>query len=288
MGREHGPIESAMMADGTRKFVHPGQSIGLSLTAEELTLLAEDILVLDTAYVTRIRDATASKSQVPFTLDELDDLAGYVAAEANHCKSKRKQKVLDAVIDKIQCLLETHTDDEELARPDAQAVVAAAGIDPEVFNPLRLFMAEIAAMGVDVDAALENMKPKKVGSDDKLPVRMSAAEKELVLGLAGLSEAIKTQISQTPPKKRTVALTLWEVTELENAMAPLAKGCADKKLARKWQAIVNNLTDVQAQYTDGTEPEDGLQRVLDGQPVSRGAVVRDMLLKLLEERKRQA
>jgi hypothetical protein len=61
---------------------------------------------------------------------------------------------------------------------------------------------------------------------------------------------------------------------------------ADKKLARKWQVIVNTLTDVQAQYTDGTEPENGLQRVLDGQPVSGGAVVRDILLKVLDERKR--
>jgi hypothetical protein len=273
------------MSDSKRKFIHPGQSIGLSLTAEERTLLAENILVLDTAYATRIRDAPANKRQVPFTLDELDDLAGYVAAEANHCESKRKQKVLDGIHSRVQRLLETHTDDEETARADASAVVAAAGIDPEVFNPLRMFMAEMEAMGVDVEAALENMKPKKVGPEDKIPVRMSAAEKELVLGLVGLSEAIKARIGQTRPKKRTVELTLREVTELEHVMTPLARGCADRKLTRKWRAIINNLTDVQSQHTDGTEPEDGLQRLLDGQPVSRGAVVRDMLLKFLEERK---
>ena len=96
-----------------RKFIHPGQPIGLPLTPKERNLLIEDGLVIDNTYLDRIKDATGDKHEVPFTLDELDDLAGYVAFEANHAKSKPKQKAFDTVFQKIQHLLETHTDDKQ-------------------------------------------------------------------------------------------------------------------------------------------------------------------------------
>ena len=102
-----------------RKFIHPGQSIGLSMTAKERKLLLGDDLIIDEDYMDRIREAPADKPQVPFTLDELDDFCGNVAFNANHAKDKAKQKALDAVCAKIQRLLETHTDDEEEARKDA-------------------------------------------------------------------------------------------------------------------------------------------------------------------------
>jgi len=113
-----------------RKLIHPGQSIGLRLTAAERTLLVEGILVLDRAYITRITDSPSDRHHVPFSLDELDELAGYVASEANHCKNKKKQKVLDAIYGKIQHLLETHSDDEEAVRSDALAEAAVTMIMP--------------------------------------------------------------------------------------------------------------------------------------------------------------
>jgi len=41
-----------------------------------------------------------------FTLDDLDELAGFVAAEANHAKDKKLQKELDQLCDRIQATLE--------------------------------------------------------------------------------------------------------------------------------------------------------------------------------------
>ena len=40
-----------------------------------------------------------------FTLDELDELGGYVAAEANHAKSKALRRELDDIFDRIDDLL---------------------------------------------------------------------------------------------------------------------------------------------------------------------------------------
>lgn len=47
------------------------------------------------------------------TLDELDELAGYVAAEANHRKDQKTRKELDRLFERIQGLLDAHTDERE-------------------------------------------------------------------------------------------------------------------------------------------------------------------------------
>ena len=47
-----------------------------------------------------------------FTLDELDELAGYVAAEANHAKKRRLEKDLDRIFERIGSILDTYTEEE--------------------------------------------------------------------------------------------------------------------------------------------------------------------------------
>ncbi|MEO8051072.1 MAG: hypothetical protein ABI833_11715 [Acidobacteriota bacterium] len=46
-----------------------------------------------------------------FTLDELDELAGYVAAEANHAKVQKLEKELRGLYARIAAVLETYTDE---------------------------------------------------------------------------------------------------------------------------------------------------------------------------------
>jgi len=46
-----------------------------------------------------------------FTLDELDELAGYVAAEANHAKVKKLKKELRGLYARIAAVLESYTDE---------------------------------------------------------------------------------------------------------------------------------------------------------------------------------
>jgi len=44
----------------------------------------------------------------------LDELAGFVAAEANHAKDKKLQKELDQLCDRIQATLDGYTDEDKL------------------------------------------------------------------------------------------------------------------------------------------------------------------------------
>ena len=46
-----------------------------------------------------------------FTLDDLDELAGYVAAEANHAKDKKLEKDLRRLYSRIADVLESYTDE---------------------------------------------------------------------------------------------------------------------------------------------------------------------------------
>ena len=48
---------------------------------------------------------------VMMTVDDLDDLSGYIAAEANHTEDTTLRRKLDRVFDKCQRLLETYTDE---------------------------------------------------------------------------------------------------------------------------------------------------------------------------------
>jgi hypothetical protein len=45
-----------------------------------------------------------------FTLDDLDELAGSVAAEANHAKNKVLRHQLDQLFERIEAVLSKYTD----------------------------------------------------------------------------------------------------------------------------------------------------------------------------------
>ena len=51
--------------------------------------------------------------RVLMTLDDIDDLMGYVAAAANHSKTKKLQKELDRLADKLQGYLDRYEEMDE-------------------------------------------------------------------------------------------------------------------------------------------------------------------------------
>jgi len=95
----------------TKKHIRPGEKVPLKLTSTERKLILEGIHCVDQEYEQIVRD-TPSGEPVLMSLDALDDFGGYVAAEANHCDDKKKQKKLDAIFQKIQDLLDKYSDAE--------------------------------------------------------------------------------------------------------------------------------------------------------------------------------
>ena len=105
-------IHAGRLPRKERTLVGPDDRIPLPLSARDRELIVEHGFA-DTDLTERLRlNPDTGKSQIfYFTLDELDDLIGYVAAEANHADEKAKQE-WDVLYDRMAILLDTYTQSE--------------------------------------------------------------------------------------------------------------------------------------------------------------------------------
>ena len=90
-----------------RKPIKQGATVGLELTQTERKLLLTGLVFLHTDVEEAIK-ATPPGDAVKLTVDDLEDLIGHVAAEANHAKTERVQEILGGIFDKIEALLDLY------------------------------------------------------------------------------------------------------------------------------------------------------------------------------------
>ena len=78
------------------------ERISIKFTIEERDLIVNQTFAGDDL-TERLNEATAKGKyiKVSYSLDELEDLAGFIAAEANHAEDKKLEKKLEALYDKI-------------------------------------------------------------------------------------------------------------------------------------------------------------------------------------------
>ena len=79
-------------------------SITLKLNHEEIELLRNSI-ILSFDIEEKLRCTIAGKREFTFTHEELEEVAGYVAGEANHAEGQGQQDMLDCLYDRIECCL---------------------------------------------------------------------------------------------------------------------------------------------------------------------------------------
>ncbi len=105
-----------------RKHIEPGTRLPVKLSTRERDLVVE-MALLDPAIEAELCRAvpTGPTVLVNLNLDDIDDLLGCVAAEANHCDDRKVQRVLEAVGDRLAGMLEQFTD-EPPVKPAAQLV----------------------------------------------------------------------------------------------------------------------------------------------------------------------
>jgi hypothetical protein len=97
-----------------RKQITPDERVPLELSDHERELIlkhtfADDDLTGRLRIVRRPGEPPIYR----FTLDDLDELAGHVAAEANHAKDKKLQKQLHRLYARIAAVLESYTDETD-------------------------------------------------------------------------------------------------------------------------------------------------------------------------------
>jgi hypothetical protein len=98
----------------TRKPVRSDEKVPLKLSHRERELILEHTFADDqlTAPL-RVMPACKQTSVYSFTLDDLEELMGYVAAEANHAQDKKLQKELDRLFARMEEVLESYTDEDD-------------------------------------------------------------------------------------------------------------------------------------------------------------------------------
>ena len=102
-----------MMFDPPRKKrIKPDEKIVLRLTRRQCDLIINETFS-PSELTGRLRLGIVGKKPVyRFTLGELDELMGYVAAEANHTPNRKLEKELLEIFGRMEELAATHTEDD--------------------------------------------------------------------------------------------------------------------------------------------------------------------------------
>jgi hypothetical protein len=86
--------------------IEPGQKILVTLTLKERDLIL-NCMVLENYLIEMFKIAVIKNNQISihFTIDELEDLLGYIAAEANHSDDRKLVNRLEKLYDRLDELV---------------------------------------------------------------------------------------------------------------------------------------------------------------------------------------
>jgi len=198
-----------------RTQINPGQKIDLDLTEAERSHILDDLSYLDPELEAIVRN-TPPGQPIKMTLDDLDQLSGCVAAEANHTKNKKLGKNLDRIFDKIAGLLERYTDE-----PPPKTLKVEDDQKSKIIADQAVFIAEWVAKAL---AAADQLGIKKKPLEH---FSLSPAQREVLLMVPGVSKTIKNKL----PRKGS-SFTVAEVASMTTALAEdLPDGEARKQVA---------------------------------------------------------
>ncbi|MCA9235685.1 MAG: plasmid pRiA4b ORF-3 family protein [Planctomycetales bacterium] len=184
-----------------KKQIQPGERVPLKLTATERKLILAGVTCLDPEYEQIIQDTPAGQP-VMLTLDDLDDFGGYVAAEANHCDDDKKQAKLDAVLEKIQSVLDRYTDDEP-----PQSLKIEDARQEKLIADQAVQIAEFAARAL---VAAKHLRIKTKPLDH---FWLAPGQRDVLLLIPGVSKAVRNKLAKEKP------LTVAEVASMTMALA---------------------------------------------------------------------
>ena len=105
-GTDHGEIKEMK-----RKKIPYGAKLPVKLTLRERDLIRDKTFCDPDFAQFAVMDGNGIR--VEMSLDDIEEIQGYVAAEANHTKNSKLQKELDRLFDKFQVFLDTYDDQDE-------------------------------------------------------------------------------------------------------------------------------------------------------------------------------
>jgi hypothetical protein len=94
-----------------RQKIEYGQPIEVAITPRQRSLILEHAMGgPEVTGPLRMAVVKGKKLIVKLTLDDLDEIIGYIAAEANHTDDKKLQKELDHLYERLKTTMESYDD----------------------------------------------------------------------------------------------------------------------------------------------------------------------------------
>ncbi|MHB1556908.1 MAG: hypothetical protein ACYC61_05440, partial [Isosphaeraceae bacterium] len=178
-----------------KRRIQPGEKVGLKLTQAERQLLLEALLMPPKGIEQAVHDTPPSEPLM-FSLDELDDLAGHVAAAAVHVEDRKLQARLDRISAKIAGLLGRHTDPPEPA-PGEETTPSC----------IETFL----DMLVGERPMILPMASKSRKGEDQYPLKLTEPQREALVVATRLRRGLKTRLQQAPSGIQVIGLTRKEI-----------------------------------------------------------------------------
>ncbi|HDL02079.1 MAG TPA: hypothetical protein ENH23_07585 [candidate division Zixibacteria bacterium] len=88
-----------------------GTKVTVKLTLRELELIRDETFYDPNFAQLAVMDGKGIA--IDLSLDEIEDVQGYVAAEANHTKDAKLEKELDRLLNKLQSYLDKYEEQDE-------------------------------------------------------------------------------------------------------------------------------------------------------------------------------
>jgi hypothetical protein len=177
-----------------KRRIKQGEKVGLELSPAERKLLLTGLVFLYEDVEAAIR-STPPGGEAMLTLNDLEDLAGHVAGEANHAKSERTEKILSDIFDKIEELLDLYAGEDQQTGPN-QAQAAANPLDEPLASPGPVIVP----------------MPRRPGSEHRnYPIKMTPLQRQSLLDHANLSPGLTSKIERASEGTQTVEFTRDEL-----------------------------------------------------------------------------
>ncbi|WP_198422262.1 plasmid pRiA4b ORF-3 family protein [Gimesia chilikensis] len=185
----------------TKKQIQPDEKVPLKLTTAERKLILGDLACVDQDYEQIIQETPVGKP-IMMTLDALNDFGNYFAAEFNHCDDEKQQKKLSNILNKIQHLLDTYTDEESPQILKIEDAYREKVISDQVVEIVDFVGATFVAA--------EKLRIKTKPLDN---FWLEPDQRDMLLLVPGLSKRIKNKLVKEKP------LTVVEVAKMTLSLA---------------------------------------------------------------------
>jgi len=218
----------------SKKHIQSDEKVPLKLTSAERKLVLEGLLCLDSEIAEIIR-GTPNGKPVMMTLDDLDDFAGFIAAEANHCDDKKKQQKLDTICEKIEDLLDKYTNEDastisiEQARGKFTKAISdvLAGNEPEIIS--------------------FQLPTPKNQLTEKYPIKTTPLQREALISYTRLKASIKRKFKESLEGPQVIEFTKKELDHMIDELgqaAVHAPGSYKKRLVAVQKKVADILNEL--------------------------------------------